>query len=76
MVAPVGNSVLNSVMRETMSRVTTAVNSSRLSRKRAARWDATLATYEEPITSSLPVQAIDTALRGLNHIRPRLRTSI
>jgi integrase len=30
--------------------------------KHAAQWDATLATYAEPIIGSLPVQAIDTAL--------------
>jgi hypothetical protein len=34
-VAPVGTSVLNSVMRERTSRVTTSVNSARLSPKRA-----------------------------------------
>src|SRR5258705_5302214 len=32
---PVGTSLLNSVMRERMSRVTTSVNNARLSRKRA-----------------------------------------
>jgi len=30
--------------------------------KHAAQWDATLATYAEPIIGSRPVQAIDTAL--------------
>jgi integrase len=30
--------------------------------KHAAQWDATLATYAEPILGALPVQAIDTAL--------------
>lgn len=30
--------------------------------KHAAQWEATLATYAEPIIGSLPVQAIDTAL--------------
>jgi integrase len=30
--------------------------------KHAAQWDATLATYVEPIIGALPVQAIDTAL--------------
>jgi len=30
--------------------------------KHAAQWEATLATYAEPVIGSLPVQAIDTAL--------------
>lgn len=30
--------------------------------KHAAQWDATLATYVEPMIGSLPVQAVDTAL--------------
>ena len=30
--------------------------------KHAAQWEATLATYAEPIIGALPVQAIDTAL--------------
>jgi hypothetical protein len=30
--------------------------------KHAAQWEATLATYAEPIVGALPVQAIDTAL--------------
>lgn len=30
--------------------------------KHAAQWDATLATYVEPVIGSLPVQAVDTAL--------------
>jgi len=31
-------------------------------RKHAAQWEATLATYAEPIIGALPVQAVDTAL--------------
>ena len=30
--------------------------------KHAAQWEATLATYAEPVIGSLPIQAIDTAL--------------
>ena len=34
----------------------------RRERKHAAQWEATLATYAEPIIGALPVQAVDTAL--------------